>query len=150
VECRGQVSEVTTTCAACGSSFSARSPRARFCREPACRRQRERARKRAKRVGAPVEPEIVQPVAAAPRPAGGVFAATLSALQQAGRVATPAAQIAIALSVRIDHGAEDTGSSLAALSREHRAALGQALEGAGRESSPLDEIKAQRQKRLNR
>jgi hypothetical protein len=105
---------------------------------------------RAKRVGVPVEPETVQPVAAAPRPAGGVFAATLAELTAAGRVATPAAQIAIALAVRIDHGAEDTGSSLAALSREHRAALGQALDGAQQLADPVDELQAQRRKRLER
>jgi hypothetical protein len=77
-----------------------------------------------------------------------VFAATLTELTAAGRVHTPAAQVALALAVRIDDGASDTGSSLAALSRQQLLALSEALRGVEAATvDPLDELRRRREAR---
>ncbi len=87
------------------------------------------------------------PVDVGERPArapGAVYASTLVALTEAGRVHAPAGQNALALAVRIDGGALDTGSSVAALSKQHLAALAEALRGANVVADGVDELRARR------
>ena len=82
------------------------------------------------------------------RPAGGVFSATLTALMEAGRVHSPAGQNALALATRIDGGATDTGSSIAALSKQHLAAIAEALRDTEVvKADSIDELRRRREAR---
>lgn len=128
-------------CKATGCRRTVKSPRALYCDDPKCLRARARARTRQAR--APRAPEPEEPT----RPAGGVFSATLNELTEKGRVHTPAAQNALALAVRIDNGADDSGSSIAALSKQHLAALAEALRDVDVEGDAIDELQARRSKR---
>ncbi len=122
-------------CAACHRPV--KSPRAKFCLDIGCARARDRERKRSREQSGKPAPD-------GDRPAGGVFAATLVALAGAGRVDSPAGQNALALAARIDFGAFDTGSSLAALSKQHLAALGEALKDVSVVADGVDELRARR------
>ena len=143
----------TKTCAAPGCRRKVKSETASYCADPGCERARARARRRladqraraAKQAAAPASEPA--PDDTPVRPAGGVFSATLAELKAAGRVHTSAGQNAIALAVRIDNGAEDSGSSIAALSRQHLAALAEALKNLDVVEDPVDEITARRLKR---
>lgn len=133
----------TKTCESCGERPT-KSPKSRFCDDTACLRERRRKwkadhdrRKRETTLAEPTEEWST----------GGVFAATLFELQASGRVDTAAGQSALALASRIDHGAKDSGSSIAALSRQHLAALGEALKDVTTEANPLDELRARREAR---
>lgn len=135
-------------CARKGCRRSVKSETALYCADPACERARARARRqkadRAARGEAPPAPPSED---SAGRPAGGVFAATLVELEKAGRVNTPAGQSALALATRIDHSAEDSGSSVAQLSKQHLAALEVAMRGADERDDSIDELRARREKR---
>jgi hypothetical protein len=52
--------------------------------------------------------------------------------------------VALALASKLDEPGMDTGSSIAALAREHRSALAAAVDGAVKKSSPLASIKGRR------
>ena len=128
-----------------GCSNPRKSVRAKWCADPKCERVRVRDRVRKTRSGEkPVrEPEVEQP-----RAAGGVFSATLVALTEAGRVASPAGQNALALATRIDGGATDTGSSIAALSKQHLAAMAEALRDVqAAKVDSVDELRRRREAR---
>lgn len=134
----------TKTCKREGCRRKTKSDRAQYCDDPGCGRARARARRQ--------ESNRKQGADAADasdgeRPAGGVFSATLTALTDAGRVATPAGQNALALASRIDHGAEDSGSSIAALSKQHLAALDEALKDLASAGDPVDEFTRRRRSR---
>lgn len=135
-------------CAGCGREFTG-PPKARFCSDVECKRARERARKRASRAGSSVRPAQVVVL---PRPAlSGVpsaYEATLEVLTSVNRQVTPAGVNALALAARLDSSTSDTGSSLAALSKQHLAALGEALKDAPREADGVDELRQQRLRRL--
>jgi hypothetical protein len=82
------------------------------------------------------------------RHVGGVFSATLSALTAASRVHSPAGQNALALATRIDGGATDTGSSVAALSKQHLAAMAEALRDVESvKADSVDELRRRREAR---
>jgi predicted nucleic acid-binding Zn ribbon protein len=115
-------------CEQCGAPVAARS---RFCTDVECKRVRARERKRASR-GTVIE------LPAAPSVVSSVYAATLTALTSANRVDTPSGQSALILAGR------DTGSSLAALARQHLAVLDEALRDAPREADGVDELRARR------
>ncbi len=134
------------SCARDGCSNVAKSEWASYCADPECGRVRARLRKSAQRSPAKVE-EFSLP-AVEDRPAGGVFAATLTALIDACRVHSPAGQNALALATRIDGGATDTGSSIAALSKQHLAAMAEALKDtAEQKSDSVDELRRRREAR---
>lgn len=77
-----------------------------------------------------------------------MFSATLTALADAGRVHSPAGQNALALATRIDGGATDTGSSIAALSKQHLAAMSEALRDTeGAKADSVDELRKRREAR---
>jgi hypothetical protein len=135
------------TCARCAQTFSTSSRRARFC-SPKCRTQATRARAKG-------EPETV----AAPKPkrtrkakpqaeavSTGTLGAVVAELQAAGRLDSSAGQAAVALARRIDDGAESS-AGLAALTREMRAAMAEALSGAEATGDALDELRARREAR---
>lgn len=132
-------------CEAC-KKRAVKGPRASFCAAPECERARARARRRKADLEARQRraDDTRKAEEAPPTPAGGVFASTLFALQQAGRVHTPAAQQALTLATRLDNGAEDSGSSLAALGKQHLAALAEALRDLEAVDDPADELAQRR------
>lgn len=133
------------SCKRDGCRNEPKTSRAQYCDDLECERARARLRRRVSNRKQAEEqlPDDVPEGAGA----GGVFSATLSALTTAGRVATPAGQNALALATRIDHGATDSGSSIAALSKQHLAALDEALKNLEQVGDPIDELGARRRAR---
>lgn len=127
-----------------GCSNPKKSPRAKWCGDPKCERVRVRDRVRKMRSGSEKLPDL--PVEE--HHAGGVFSASLLALTEAGRVASPAGQNALALATRIDGGATDTGASIAALSKQHLAAMAEALRDVQEANADsVDELRRRREAR---
>lgn len=134
------------TCAACSTDFNARSSRARFC-SAKCRTD---AHYRRTKLGLP---EAKTP---APKPKRtrkpkadsitGALGAVVAELTAAGRLDSSAGQAAVALARRIDDGAESS-SGLAALTREMRAAMAEALSRVEASGDALDELLARREAR---
>ena len=69
---------------------------------------------------------------------------TRSELTAAGRLNSSLGQAAMLLARRLESEEVDTGSSIAALVREHRAALAEATAGAVVVADPLDQMSAAR------
>lgn len=129
-------------CAACPNVFEAKRKTAKYCSD----RCRMRAHRR------PAEREQTTPVASPPPvqredDPESLTAAARAELAEAGRDRTAAGQVVLALARRIDANSAETGSSLAALAREFRAALAGALEGAGAAVDPVDELRARRDRK---
>ena len=137
------------TCARCGDTFSPASKRARFC-SVKCRTQATRARAKGEPESAVVEPKPKRTGKAKPAPEPdapvGALGAVLAELQAAGRLDSSAGQAAVALARRIDDGAESS-AGLAALTREMRAAMAEALSRAEATGDALDELRARREAR---
>ena len=138
------------TCARCAQTFSTSSRRARFC-SPKCRTQATRARARgeAESVAVPSKPKPKRTRKPAPLEADapvGALGAVLAELRVAGRLDSSAGQAAVALARRIDDGAESS-SGLAALTREMRAAMAEALSRVEASGDALDELRARREAR---
>ncbi len=129
------------TCEACGAGLEGRRPQARFCdgtcRQRGARRLAPPNRGTAEDVAAPIED-------------GGLLEALRRELKSAGRLDTALGQQALALAVKLA-SPHDTGSAMAAVSRELRAVREEALRGAGQDASPLsrarDELAARRTRR---
>ena len=135
------------TCATCSSDFDARSSRARFC-SAKCRTQ---AHYRRTKLGLPerLEPQSKPKRTCKPKLADsptGTLGAVIAELTDAGRLDTSAGQAAVALATRIDQGAESS-SGLAALTREMRAAMAEALANVAQAGDALDELRARREAR---
>jgi hypothetical protein len=136
-------------CARPGCRRNVKSPTASYCADPACERARARARRRKADQGArakraePVQTEEQQDTPAGPA-GGATFVATLEELTAAGRVHTAAGQQALKIASRIDYSGEDSGSSLAALGKQHLAALAEALRDLQVADDPLDELAVRR------
>jgi len=132
-------------CEGCGTR-EVKGPRARFCADRECERVRARTRKRGSRRAA--RGEKVEPPAPegkeVPAPAQNVFTATLEELTLAGRVHTAAGQQALKLATRIDYSPTDTGSSFAALGKQHLAALEAATRDVQVADDPVDELAQRR------
>jgi len=64
-------------------------------------------------------------------------------LEQAGRLDTRLGQMAVALAEKLAAG-RDTGSAMAAVSREFRSVMDEAMRGAMIETDELDELAARR------
>lgn len=128
----------------CGKTFSAKSNRARYCSD--------RCRKRAQRGGGEVvelPAKVGQVEGSVLDVAGPVVTATVDALKAADRLETPHGAMALSLARRMDLPGLDTGSALAAVSRQLDAILAVALRGAGVASAPQqlqDELAARRAK----
>ena len=137
------------TCAMCPTEFEAKHPTAKYCGER-CKKRAQRqpggtkATKRRKPAGVvelPAEPTI-EPAAVS------LSAATVAELGRAERLETALGQAALALARRIDASGGETGSALAALVREHRAALAEAVRDAQKAADPLDELRTRRERKL--
>lgn len=132
---------MTKECDACGSRFTPRSSRARFCSDK-CRSKARYRREVLK------QPEAPKPAAKPRRKAkdGGTLTAVTAELTAVGRLDSSAGQAAVALARRIDEGAESS-SGLAALTREMRAAMAEALAHVEQAGDALDELRARREAR---
>ena len=132
------------TCQVCPTEFEAKRASAKYCSE--------KCKKRAQRRPGGVTAKVVVPLPAeAPSVSpivGGVAAATLAQLEQAGRLDTAVGQTALALARRIDAAGAETGSSLAALARQHMATLAEAVKNAKVAADPLDELRGRRERKL--
>lgn len=122
------------TCEMCGAPFDAKTDRARVCGER-CKKRAQRARGTSLSVplrdaGVPSNVDVTREV-----------------LEEADRLRTPAGVGALTLAAKLDAGT-DTGSALAALQKQHMAALELALRDAKVTASPLDELRARREARL--
>lgn len=124
------------SCDVCGRTYDAKRPSSRFC-GATCRKRHQRS----PGVAAVPAPTVL---AAAP---GGLHAATHAELEAADRLETALGAAALALASRVDSGSAEQGSAFAALVREHRAALAEALRGANPAANPLDELKARRDRK---
>lgn len=69
---------------------------------------------------------------------------TEAALIEAGRIDTPLGAVAMTLAAKLDDPGLDTGSSIAALARQHQASLERALDGSQRVETPLERMRRQR------
>ena len=123
-------------CAMCPAEFEAKRSAAKYCSE--------RCKKRAQRQPKP-DPAAPMPV----DPDAELWTATLAELAAASRVASASGQAALLLARRLDSQLTETGSSVAAMIREHRAALADALKGAAAEANPLDELRLRRERKLD-
>lgn len=128
------------TCKVCGAEFESKSKLAKYCSE----RCKKRAQRAPRRVDA--EPDANAETAFPTMPNGmpSLTVATATELAEAGRLNTAAGVSALLLAVRLDQTTADTGSSIAALVREHRAALAKAVEGAATLADPIDELRSRR------
>lgn len=127
------------SCDVCGKVYEARRVTSKYCGS-ACRTRVSRANAAA---GSAADPGAAVP---ATRDVEGVdvVAAVRLRLQAAGRVADVAGQQALLLAHRLMTATVDTGSSLASVSKELRAVMAEALEGAAA-SDPIDELRARRE-----
>jgi hypothetical protein len=117
---------VKRTCESCGGPYEAIRSNARFCSE------------RCKKRGQRGHLAQVAEVATDPAPDADLSAAVLAELEAAGRVHTAAGQSALTLARRIEAG-QDTGSAIAALNKEMRATLAEAVTGANVATSALQQ-----------
>lgn len=115
-------------CDSCGQRYEAARSTSKFC-SPTCRQ-------RSKRSGG------VVPLREIPAPLSAV-AVTRQALEQAERLNTPAGVNALLLAAKLDAGG-DTGSAMAALSKQHLAALAEATKGVKAVADPIDELRRRR------
>lgn len=128
-------------CGSCGAPFEAKRPTAKYCSN----RCRQRAFKRTAGGG---EPEETAEQPASVSEPGRTEAATAIELERAGRLDTAIGQAVIVLARRIDVSSFETGAGLAALAREHRTALAEALRDSEGAADPVDELRMKRERKL--
>jgi hypothetical protein len=131
-------------CEVCPTEFEAKRASAKYCSE--------RCKKRAQRrpggtTAAKVLPLPAEP-ASEPALGGSVAAATFAELESAGRLGTAVGQAALALARRIDAAGAETGSSLAAVARQHLVTLAEAVKGAQVQMDEVDELRNRRERKL--
>lgn len=131
-------------CAACSEKFEPANKLARFCKRDECVRSRARDRKR-KQLGVAPSPPASETMEAS---SGSPYAAVLRVLKETGQVDSPDGQIALELARRLTFAGSDTGSSVAAVARELRTALRDAIQEAQLVGDPLDELRERRARRL--
>lgn len=125
---------MNTLCAGCGKTFDAKRKTARFC-GPTCR---QRSHRRPDRPVAPVPPITPDGLS---EPA--LVAAMRKELESAERLDTFLGQQALQLAAQMAAGGE-TGSAMAALSKELRAVMTEALANAPKAADSLDELAQRR------
>lgn len=136
---------VDIPCTVCGTLFPAKRATAKYCGERCKKRaQRDPTRPATGTAGTPTQLASVSPLRAA---SGRIAALTERELMNAGRLDTVLGAVALALAAKLDEPGLDTGSSIAALAREHRSAMVAALDGVNVEATPLERMKAQRERR---
>lgn len=119
------------SCEACGRAFAPNNGKQRFC-STTCR---SRGHRRATVVPIRDEPETL-------------VSATRVALAAGGREASPAGVSALLMAAKLDLGG-DTGSAMAALAKQHLAALEEALKNVPQVGDRVDELRERRAKRLS-
>jgi hypothetical protein len=125
-------------CDVCSVEYLAKRRNSRFCSD--------RCRKRAQRGAATVTSQA-NVVEVAPEEPSPLVATVISESEAAGQLNSSLDQQAVLLAGRI--GAPfDTGSSVAALSKELRAVMAKALEGAQLGAGPLVQLRARRLSKL--
>jgi hypothetical protein len=142
---------VQKSCPVCGQTFEAKRAAKKYCGQTCRQRAHRRPEAASEAEVVPLPPEATSEPADEPLvpPAGSpVTAATVAKLEAAGRLDSPEGQTALALARRIDAGAAETGSSLAALARQHLATLAEAVKNAAAKADPLDELRARRERKL--
>lgn len=122
---------MTRNCDACGKEFEAKRSTAKYC-GGTCRQRGNR------------RPNGVVPMPAPDE--SGLVGSIRAELERVGRLDTPLGQQAMALAERIG-SPFDTGSAMAALSRELRAVMVEAMAGANVAASALDELRARRDRK---
>jgi hypothetical protein len=130
------------SCAVCTSQFEAKRAAAKYCGQTC----RQRAHRRPEAASESMVVETQDEAAGEPA-TGLVTAATSTELETAGRLDSALGQAALALARRIDRGDAETGSSLAALVRQHRETLADAVHDAQRDADPLDELRSRRERK---
>lgn len=129
------------TCDICLISYDAKRPSSKYCSD-SCRKRAQRA------PVAPVVPLTV--VTSMVSSDGPLFLATSRELEAVDQLASSLGQSCLLIARRLDEGLLDTGGSIAALVREHRATLAEAVASGRVAADPLDQIAARRQIRLAR
>ena len=127
-------------CDACRITYEARRASSRFCSA--------RCRQRAQRSPVAVFVASVRIDKVEPRLCH-LSDATLAELEAADMVTSSLGQAAPLLARRLDAPSLDTGSSISALVREHRATLTAAVGAGTRAQDPLDQLAQQRRLRLS-
>lgn len=119
-------------CASCGRPFEAKRQAAKFCGDT-CRKRAQRG---------PAQLSAVPDVDPPEDPVGGKLTkATTAELEAAGRLESALGVAALTIAQRIDgFGLMDTGAGVAALIKEHRAALAEAVKDAEQTADALDQI----------
>ena len=84
------------------------------------------------------------------RTSGRQVAAVRAELDAAHRTESALGMAALALAERVDRGLMETGSAFAALVREMRATLAEALKDAERAGDGVDEIRERRERKMAR
>lgn len=123
------------TCAGCGREFEGRRATAKYCSE-ACGRRVRRANATAKKSKK------------APR-VSGVVDAVRAELEEAGRLDTVLGRAALEVADALA-ATHTTGSAKAALSKELRAVMAEALRGSEKKSDALDELRKRREQKQQR
>jgi len=123
-------------CDACAEPYEAKTKRSRFCDRIECKRERDRVWRAERRAGG-----VVLPLPAPDGETDDLAAATRKRLEDAGRLGSPEGHSAMFLAERLMRGARDSGSSVAALHREYRAAMELALKDAERAADPIDQLR---------
>jgi len=126
-------------CDVCRMPYTAKRPSSRYCTER-CRKRAQRMPKAAAAQLAQVADIQLGDVLGV----GSLTVATLKELTAAGRVDTSMGQAALLMARRLDSRGMDTGSAIAALVREHRSTLEDAIKNATRASDPLDQLAEKR------
>lgn len=127
------------SCDHCGKQYQAERSTSRFC-GTTCRVAAHMAQRAAT--------HMAHPEAASEAAPGAVSEAVQRELEAAGQVSSALGVVVLSLAARIDVG-QDSGSSLAALSRELRSALAAATAD-GVAADPVDEVRRVREQKLAR
>lgn len=131
-------------CDSCGAEYEAKRPTSRYCKDPECVRKRSRERMRSSRGGVPHEPPTVLPP---PDPTSdGLYAATLAELEVLGLVGSQRGQQALTLAAQMA-SSSDTGSSIAAVSKELSRVMDEIRAVVPAKADPLDELRQRRERR---
>lgn len=127
-------------CGVCGSSFETKRRNAKYCSD--------RCRKRAQRVGVNAASDATSLPPDEPssqvNDADSLVSAARAELVAVGRESTAAGRAVLALARRIDSSTMEPGSSLAALIREFRASMAEAVKGAEKAADPVDALRAKK------
>lgn len=133
------------SCASCGVQYEARRPSSLYC-SGRCRQRAQRAKNAGRPIGAASASKPTKVAKAIPiRQSGGgeLEQAIHRELERADRLETMLGQIALELSRRIGSSFE-TGSAVAALTKQLRETMAEALKGVSVAADPLDELRARR------